>query len=65
VDNNRFSAWVNGQPVFSDETLEDFTWAHAFRLGFGGLYPTAGATVRFENVRFRPLPPPVSSEEVP
>lgn len=65
VDNNRFSAWVNGQPVFSGESIEDFTWAHAFRLGFGGLYPTAGATVRFENVRFRPLPPPVSSEEVP
>ncbi|HOO21824.1 MAG TPA: hypothetical protein PLJ99_00205, partial [Kiritimatiellia bacterium] len=64
VENNRFSAWINGQPVFSGETIEGFTWTHAFRLGFGGLYPTAGATVRFENVRFRPLPPHVSSEEV-
>ena len=65
VENNRFSAWVNGQSVFSGERIEGFTWANAFRLGFGGLYPTAGATVRFENVRFRPLRPSVPSEEIP
>ena len=34
---------------------EDFTWADAYRFGFGGLYPTAGATVLFENVRSRNL----------
>lgn len=65
VENNRFSAWINGEPVFTNESLDGFTWANAFRLGFGGLYPTAGATVRFEHIRSRPLPAPSQPQEAP
>ena len=63
IAGDRFSAWVNGQPVFEGETFADFTWADAYRFGFGGLYPTAGATVLFENVRSRNLP--AIAEETP
>ncbi len=65
LENNRFSAWINGQPVFAGESLEEFTWTDAFRLGFGGLYPTAGATVLFDHIRFRPLPAPTRTQELP
>lgn len=65
IADGRFSAWVNGQPCFADETFSEFTWAGKIRLGFGGLYPTAGAAVLFENVRTRPVPAASASEETP
>ncbi len=63
LEGDRFSAWVNGQPVFAHETFANVFWMDTFRLGLAGLYPTAGASVLFENVRIRHLPP--ATEETP
>jgi tetratricopeptide (TPR) repeat protein len=57
VEHNRFSAWFNGECIFVGVAFAGVDWTDSARLGLGGLYPAAGASVLFENVRMRPLPP--------
>lgn len=65
LEGDRFSAWVDGGPAFENVTFANVDWTEASRLGLAGLYPSAGATVVFENVRIRSLPNPPTAEETP
>lgn len=65
VEGERFSAWVDGEPVFENVVFENVDWIQTARFGLAGLYPDEGATVLFENVRIRPLPAPSAAGEVP
>ena len=65
VAGDRFSAWVNGELAFENVTFPNVDWTDKTRLGLAGLYPAAGATVLFENVRIRPLPPELATPETP
>ncbi|HPT17051.1 MAG TPA: hypothetical protein PK388_07190 [Kiritimatiellia bacterium] len=65
VAGDRFSAWVDGAPVFADVVFANADWIPTARLGLVGLYPDEGATVLFENVRIRPLPTQPATEGTP
>lgn len=65
VEGERFSAWVDGAPVFENIVFENVDWIPTAHFGLAGLYPDEGATVLFENVRIRPLPSQLAAGEVP
>lgn len=65
IEDGRFYAWFNGERIFDSVTFENVRWAEDARFGLAGLYPAAGATVLFENVRIRDLPASSDMEITP